>query len=930
MRSYQVSSIVLDRSDQYLAVGARDKSLTLFDTSTLMPVKTLETSGWVTSVSFGNKGVIAVRSEKNCVSIMDLSPICRTSIRLSSDLGGIYAVSWNADGSLLARIVRNIVAIAEADDEFTEVAAHAFRHDVTGVAFRATKQDLDDHLAVVDAGGNMTLLALSRHGNDFFLTVLRTMHVDECPLSVVAWSCDGNLVAAGGKGQRLHIFKSEKLKRWAEPVDVDSRIWSIDFAPSGCRSCMMAVAFGDYSAVLFDHEMDAKLRIVRPRVVRCLKFHPFKNHLAVGDASGTIALVDFENEDIFLEINVGDRVNSIDFSPSGDYIVYGTDAGVVRLLETESFQCLQEIYGSGFALCSRFSPSGLYLGMGFSNESYSMLRMGPFLGTDIFPMHIDERVSKMPVWALNEVMYRSVDGPSLVQRHMMEGGPANLRRLKTIVKEHPNAIFAFDRLSGKGFFDTALALGKPKMLQLALTALVDGTIESNSSGTRSVLDTETTLRGREALTFVLERFPADVTVAVFDAIAFARVPFTEPRVVDKRQSRECGSASFASPWDKEPVTTVERQPCSLNLLDEEAKKGLPLTPAVLPLPGLGEMDMLSCLLRHAPAEVFDNDAMTLVLNVLWTDHIRKYFIMDSLLFALFYTLWVALVDKTSADALSRANQTSETTIALLVAAMNTVYFVKELVQSRFGRRRGYFRLVWNWIDIFTAAFVYVYVSMVLVFNRGDSSLQTVAVFTTILLTAKLLSYLRGFGDTGWLISVLIANFTDVGGFLIVLTTILAGFAVSFRILFGPSGDETFSSLRRSFLSTFELTIMGSYEPDLLYQNSNTVLAAFTFVLAVTCVLVVALNALISILADSYARVQENATANRRREQAQLIVEYMSLLPPRFRRRVETETKWFHSLLEVDADGDLLVQSEDWEGGLNTMRKHVEGKVEKYR
>jgi hypothetical protein len=123
---------------------------------------------------------------------------------------------------------------------------------------------------------------------------------------------------------------------------------------------------------------------------------------------------------------------------------------------------------------------------------------------------------------------------------------------------------------------------------------------------------------------------------------------------------------------------------------------------------------------------------------------------------------------------------------------------------------------------------------------------------------------------------------------VVLFSIIVGFSTSFRLLFAniePScsleidaetdsivqecDENPFGSLRRSILSTFEMTILGSYEPSLLYESQFSTLSILTFVLAVTCVLVVALNALISLLADSYARVQENATANRRREKAEV-------------------------------------------------------------
>jgi Polycystin cation channel len=200
---------------------------------------------------------------------------------------------------------------------------------------------------------------------------------------------------------------------------------------------------------------------------------------------------------------------------------------------------------------------------------------------------------------------------------------------------------------------------------------------------------------------------------------------------------------------------------------------------------------------------------------------------------------------------------------------------------------------------------------------------TMGVVTTLLLTLKLLSYLRGFSDTGWSISVLSANFRDVRGFLVILAAILMGFSVSFRLIFGATREEAFRSLRRSFLATFELSVTGTYDPELLLETRHRPLAVVTFVFAITCVLVVALNALISILADSYARVQAHAVANRRREQASLIVEYMSLLPPWKRRQIERRTQWFHTLLEVGADGGLQVKIDDWEGGMNELRRDIQ-------
>lgn len=129
----------------------------------------------------------------------------------------------------------------------------------------------------------------------------------------------------------------------------------------------------------------------------------------------------------------------------------------------------------------------------------------------------------------------------------------------------------------------------------------------------------------------------------------------------------------------------------------------------------------------------------------------------------------------------------------------------------------------------------------------------------------------------------------------ILFVILLGFTTTFRILFGHvSGpcqlelDENemiqescdadpFGSFQRAFVSSFQMVILGEYEGSMLYESEYTILAIIIFGLAITGVLIVALNALISVLADSYARVQENAAANRRKERAEVSPELSACL-----------------------------------------------------
>lgn len=81
--------------------------------------------------------------------------------------------------------------------------------------------------------------------------------------------------------------------------------------------------------------------------------------------------------------------------------------------------------------------------------------------------------------------------------------------------------------------------------------------------------------------------------------------------------------------------------------------------------------------------------------------------------------------------------------------------------------------------------------------------------------------------------------------------------------------DPFGSYARSLISTFELSVVGVYDPAILSDSQFRILSVIVFVFAVMSVLVVALNALIAVLSDSYARVQERAVANRRRERAEV-------------------------------------------------------------
>lgn len=406
-----------------------------------------------------------------------------------------------------------------------------------------------------------------------------------------------------------------------------------------------------------------------------------------------------------------------------------------RFMTGQTYKAVQEIAVQGFGMIACFSPNGQCLALGTAEGIYSIVRLGPLLGVDLVPLNLSGGVEQLPAWALNEVLYRSGDGPSFIQRHMRKGDQDNLQRVAQILEIHPEAIYVFDRRANEGCFDTALLLRKPNLLKLAVMALVDGNLKLDSD---AVLTSTIPMKARMALEEIIENYPPELVVDLMEKMTFLKVPFSKPMIVKEGDCQERGSQSYMDPWSG--TTKPTSISATIFGVDKEAPVvtcgSVMRTPAVLPLPNLGSMQFLSSLIFKAPPTVFDNDAMAVVLRVLWKNHIQKYFILDLILYLIFFSLWIVLVDSKSSgtDARSAA---FEMAIAITVFALNTLFALKELVQSDWGRRPGYMHSKWNVIDLLSIGCVWYYVvagCFLSNFTELQSALDPLAVITSLLLT----------------------------------------------------------------------------------------------------------------------------------------------------------------------------------------------------
>ena len=80
---------------------------------------------------------------------------------------------------------------------------------------------------------------------------------------------------------------------------------------------------------------------------------------------------------------------------------------------------------------------------------------------------------------------------------------------------------------------------------------------------------------------------------------------------------------------------------------------------------------------------------------------------------------------------------------------------------------------------------------------------------------------------------------DSKGIIVVICSILSGFAIMFRILMGPY-DSHFASYTETFFSMFEIGILGSFNREQFKESQSPMLTMGLFVILLVVVYIVAL------------------------------------------------------------------------------------------
>ena len=252
-----------------------------------------------------------------------------------------------------------------------------------------------------------------------------------------------------------------------------------------------------------------------------------------------------------------------------------------------------------------------------------------------------------------------------------------------------------------------------------------------------------------------------------------------------------------------------------------------------------------------------------------------------------------------------SESTTTRELLMVIFLLNNIFFTLFEVLQVFSLKKEYFYSSKNWLDMvrLSLGFALVVVSLVSGFDNFNSS-SALTLLTSLLFWVEGISAFKIFESTRYYIWLIQEVIRDIRGFL----GILFYFVVAYCAMIGTTTNSSFLEI----LKTSYDVLLGEFE-GAEYDNLQWVV----FMLGSLLNLVIMLNLLISIISDSFDRINFEKKESDTRIRLKLIIEVENCL---FWRRNKAEMAYLYFVHEY---GGEEPGEEEWESRVRKLHNDTE-------
>ncbi len=301
--------------------------------------------------------------------------------RLSGHQGSVTGLSWQPDGQLLATAATD-GQVRLWDMQTYQKKTTFLKHPsaLNSISFAPNGQSLaaatqngvvkiwktsGESVAslIPEVIATLPSVATKETSNVAGVTATFIKDKDIKPLNTVAFSPQGDLVAAAGIDQQVYLWQTDTYRMVRTLGGHKDSIFNITFSPDGQY---LAAASNDRTVKIWSVADGKLLHTLEGHSdgVYGVYFSPDGKTLASASADNQIWLWDWSANKVLLILKGHrDRLNSVTFDPSGQYLASASNDGTVKLWNRRDGSLVNNLLGHSDRVYQvNFSPDGKTLG----------------------------------------------------------------------------------------------------------------------------------------------------------------------------------------------------------------------------------------------------------------------------------------------------------------------------------------------------------------------------------------------------------------------------------------------------------------------------------------------------------------------------------------------------------------------------------------